>query len=226
MSGVTTICFDLDSTLCVRDQDDEEIHEAVFDRVGVEPIFTPADVANVDATDLPTAESDLEYWENVFRAVATDVGCEAGLAPDLAEAMVDVVDPTAVSFREGARAALDHARERYDVALVTNGAESTQRAKLETLGIRDAFDATVFCDPATGIEPKPDPTPFRRVLADLDSSPDEAMHVGNSHRADVAGAHNAGLRSAWVPLERTAVESGPEPTYTLASPDELSGVLE
>ncbi|WP_135363913.1 HAD family hydrolase [Halosimplex halophilum] len=229
MGEFDAVCFDLDSTLCVAEQSDAEIHAAVFDRVGLDPLFSPADVRAVDATDLPTAHSDREFYEHLYRAVCADVGADRAHAPELAEATVEVVDETAVSFREGAREALDHVRERHEVGLVTNGGEATQTAKLERLGVADAFDATVFCDPANGVEPKPDTEPFERVLADLDAPAGRTLYVGDSHGADVVGAHAAGLHSAWVPLVRhdaaPPADPDPAPTHRLDGMAELPDVL-
>lgn len=226
---VVAVCFDLDRTLCIPDQADADIHAAVFERVDVEPFFTPADVRAVDPEDLPTAHSDREYYEHLYRAIADDVGGDPAHAPPLAEATVEVVDETAVSFRDGAREALDYVRDRYEIGLITNGGEERQSAKLERLGIDDAFDVTVFCDPAGGIEPKPDPAPFERALAALDAPPEQTLYVGDWHGGDVVGAHRAGLQSAWVPLDRPHEEIPadpvPEPTYRLDSMADVPSVL-
>ncbi|MFC7138565.1 HAD family hydrolase [Halosimplex aquaticum] len=229
MGEFDAVCFDLDSTLCVSEQSDAEIHEAVFERCGVDPFFSPADVRAVDSAELPTAETDREFYEHLYREVCESVGGDPAHAPDLAAATLDVVDPAAVTFREGAREALAHARERYDVGLITNGGEDTQTAKLEQLGVADAFDATVFCDPADGIEPKPHPAPFERALAELDAAPERTLYVGDQHAADVVGAHEAGLRSAWVPPDRdhqeVVADPDPAPTHRLDSMAELSRVF-
>jgi putative hydrolase of the HAD superfamily len=229
MGEFDAVCFDLDSTLCVSEQSDDEIHAAVFDRVEPDPFFSPADVRAVDGADLPTAGSDRAFYEHLYRAVCADVGGDPAHAPELAAATVDVVDETAVTFREGARAALDHVRDRYDVGLVTNGGEATQTAKLERLGVADAFDATVFCDPENGVDPKPDTEPFERALADLDAAPGRTLYVGDSHGPDVVGAHRAGRHTAWVPLvrhgEAPAQSTHPAPTHRLDGMAELPDVL-
>jgi putative hydrolase of the HAD superfamily len=225
------VLFDLDSTLCVSERSDHEIHEAVFDRVDAEPFFSPADVRAVDSEDLPTAHSDRGFYENLYAAVTADVGRDPGEIPlgELAAATVEVVDETAVTFRDGGREALEYARERGPVGLVTNGGETNQRAKLEQLGIADAFDATVFCDPAAGVHPKPHPAPFRRALDGLNATPERSVYVGDSLGADVAGANDLGMTSVWVPFERPhedlPADPDPEPTYLLDSPAELPDVL-
>lgn len=151
MSKIDAVCFDLDSTLCFSDQSDRTIHRAVFERAGIDPLFAPADVRAVDTTAIETAANDAEFYTNLYRTVLEDRPTETVIDPSLlvtlGEITADVVDETAVSFRPGAKDALEYARERYALGLITNGSERTQRVKLESLGIADVFDVTVFCDP-------------------------------------------------------------------------------
>jgi len=227
MPDYEAVVFDLDHTLCVSEQDDREIHEGIFERVGTEPFFEPEDLYGVDNTALPDADSDREHYLHLYQAVAEEVPADPDpeLLAALADATVEVLDPTLVSFRDGAREAFEYARERYTVGLLTNGAVETQRAKLERLGIAEEFDAVVCCGPGTGHPSKPDPAPFRALLDDLDVPADASVYVGDRLDGDVVGAHNAGMASAWVPTDEGPFEPDPEPTYLLASPAELSTVL-
>jgi len=223
MTDTGAVCFDLDGTLCVLDRDDEGIHEALFDRVEVEPRFEPADVRSLDPATLPEADSIVGFYENMYGALAD--GYSSGERRTLAAATVEIVDGIDVTFRVGAREALEDARERFAVGLVTQGRRETQLPKLETLGIDDAFDAAVCCGPGTGIAGKPDPEPFRRALAALDADPGRAVHVGDSLRGDIAGAVAVGLRSVWVPRGEAPADPDPEPTHTLDSPGGLPALL-
>lgn len=220
------VCFDLDNTLCVDAMDDQQIHEAVFDRVGVEPFFTPADVAAVDPAALPEAETRRELHEHMFRAVIEDAGGDPALAPDLAAASQAVLSDVGVEFREGAEAALAAARERCDaVGLLTVGRPDEQRGKLRELGIEGAFDSVVVCGPATDLPAKPDPGPFHAMLDELGVAPGDAIYVGDSPGGDVAGADRVGMATAWVPTEADPEDPPVEPTHRLDGPGELVEVL-
>ncbi len=85
-----------------------------------------------------------------------------------------------------------------------------QRTKMAALGIDDRVDAVVFAGHDAPV--KPEPEPFERALAELGSTPDRAVHVGNSLDSDVAGADAAGLRSVWVPADPSVVPE-PEPPF-------------
>lgn len=247
MASYDAVCFDLDSTLCVHTQDRRVLLETAFDRAGCEPFCTAADLRGL-VPDLPTAQTDREFYENLFELAArrargeTDeelgngvdrhrsglhsdgAGPDPAHAPAIADAFLDAYDPTAVRFRTGAEAALDLARERGPVGLITNGERETQTRKLETLGITDAFDVAVFTDPEAGVLPKPSTVPFERALAVLGAEPSAAIHVGDSVHADVAGANAMGMDSAWVDPGHD-VERTHEPTYELPSLDAFERIV-
>ncbi|SER56733.1 HAD family hydrolase [Natrinema salaciae] len=216
MAAYDAICFDLDATLCESTQDAGTVLESAFEHAGCEPFCTPADL-RAAVPELPTAETDREFYDHLFTEVARRAGADPATAPPLAAAYLESRDPTAVAFRPGAKAALERARDLARVGLITNGGRETQTRKLRALEIEDAFDARVFTEPSAGIFPKPDAAPFERALAELEAAPDASIHVGDSLHADVAGANAMGLDSAWLDPGRDDGPRGHEPTYELAS---------
>ncbi|MFB6189750.1 MAG: HAD family hydrolase, partial [Halapricum sp.] len=238
--SVAAVCFDLDDTLCVSARSDAEFHAEVFDRVGVDPIVTPRELRAVPPAAIEresTGNTDLdgiaEFYTKLYRAAVrtaeTDVSPDSPLIEALGRAAGALYDPTAVEFRAGAEATLEYVRDRYEVGLITNGTRETQTTKLDQLGIAGAFETTVFCDPARGIDGKPAREPFELALEGLSASAERTLHVGDSHGEDVLGAHNAGLQSAWAPLDRPHVEPPtdpePAPTYRVPSLTDLLDVL-
>lgn len=220
-----TVLFDLDSTLCRSTQDDQRIHTQAFARAGVEPFCTPGDVRAVTST-ITDADTDHEFFRQVFERAAVRASAGPIDAEALAEATVELRDPTAVEWRPGAKVALDRARKRANVGLITNGTRKTQRAKLDTLGIADTFETIVYAADRT--EPKPSPAPFETALAEIGASADSALYVGNDYRADVIGAKRAGLAACWIPSERdldAPVDPTHVPDYRFASPMELTTIF-
>ena len=92
------------------------------------------------------------------------------------------------------------------------------------------FDAIVVSD-TFGLR-KPRREIFEEVMGLLDASPDEVLHVGDSLRADVAGASAAGIRTAWItrrvrdPEKSLERHEGPVPDHTVADLGELESLLE
>lgn len=96
---------------------------------------------------------------------------------------------------EGAAALLAHTRARAAVVVVSNNILEEQQHKLRDCGLERFIDALVVSE-EEGIS-KPDPAIFLRALARVNSTPDEAVMVGDSWAADVAGARAAGIRAVW-----------------------------
>lgn len=233
MSSVDAVCFDLDGTLCVSERSDRQFTGEVFERAGIDPIFSPADLRAVDPADVEPAENITEFYTNLYRATVSDIDVdvdpESRLVEELGELAGDLYDPTAVTFREGAEETLAYVRERYEVGLITNGKRETQTTKIEQLGLTGTFDTTVICDPGRGIDGKPAREPFEMALADLSTSAGKTMHVGDSLGEDVRGARNAGVQSVWVPMNRPhealPAEPDPTPTYRVNSLADLRTVI-
>lgn len=224
MSSYDAICFDLDSTLCEPTQDPATLLERTFDGVGCDQFCTPTDL-RAAVPSLPTVETAREFYESLFGEVADRADADSTLAPSLADRYLELQDPSAVRFRPGAERVLEYARDRGQVGLITNGGRPTQIQKLRSLGIEDAFDVRVYTEPSAGIYPKPDAAPFEHALAELDASPDAAIHVGDSLRADIAGANAMGIDSAWIDVGREEDGGDHEPTYELSSLERLEAIV-
>ena len=83
-------------------------------------------------------------------------------------------------------------------AVLTNGMEDQQRAKLAHLGLLDRV-GPVFTAERLGVT-KPRPEAFLRVCEALGLPPERVLYVGDEHEVDVLGARAAGLRA--VHLDR------------------------
>jgi putative hydrolase of the HAD superfamily len=158
-----------------------------------------------------------EIWEHALR----DQGIEDhGLAEDLGD-----------YFAQRRRELQDHLpgaehvlRELQSagvrIGLLTNGAASLQREKIETSGLGVYFDAAVVSgEIGTG---KPQPEIFHHLLERLGVTPGEALMVGNSLARDIMGGKRAGLHTCWLALEGEEEPVGlVEPDLTIHSLGEL-----
>lgn len=221
VAAFDAVLFDLDGTLCHRNQDTEAMYAAAFERVGEEPFGKPAELWA--ALDGPPDHDD---WHGYIGAGFARLAAQhdrSDVDPlALAAALETVIDDTAVIPVPGTERALDSAAERGPIGIVTNGPEASQRAKLDALGVRHRFDVTVY-----GAElprQKPHAAPFDRALDELDVSRDRVLYVGNSLEYDVAGAQNAGITVAWLRgTDEDARMYAPE--YVLDSLADLEAIL-
>ncbi|MFD1646746.1 HAD family hydrolase [Haloarchaeobius litoreus] len=201
-SDIDAVLFDLDDTLTTYEQDGGEILPAAFERAGVEPFCSYADLEAVAVEQaFPPDRTHADFWTSAFERAADRHGGDPDDARALYEAFGAVLARDRVELLPGAEAALESAREGYRVGLVTNGERRVQEAKLDILGITDTFETAVYVDEVT--EPKPVPEPFETALTDLGVVPDRALYVGDSFHHDVRGAVRAGLRVAWCPPDGT-----------------------
>ncbi|MFC7136952.1 HAD family hydrolase [Halobaculum litoreum] len=194
-TGYAAVAFDLDDTVCRRDQDPNDLYAAAFEGAGVGRFGEPSDLWRA-LTGPPEPNAEHAYFAAGFRVVAARHGRPGVDADALATALLDAVDHGAVSFTPGAREALATAREAGPVAVVTNGPEWRQSQKIATLGLAE-LDAVVYAGDMD--RRKPHPEPFERACSLLGSRPSETLFVGDSLEHDVAGAQGAGLPAAWVP---------------------------
>jgi len=112
------------------------------------------------------------------------------------------------------------------LALVTNGPSAVQRAKLDRVGLTDAFHALLIS--AEVGSAKPDTRIFELALDALGIAADPASvwHVGDSLEFDIGGAQAAGVGSVWINRNGwTRGRHQPEPDRELTSLDELTQLL-
>jgi FMN hydrolase / 5-amino-6-(5-phospho-D-ribitylamino)uracil phosphatase len=87
--------------------------------------------------------------------------------------------------------ALEAMAAKWPVASLTNG-----NADLERIGLHVHF-AHHVCARDFGVA-KPDARIFLSAAERLGVAPDQILHIGDDPELDVAGARDAGLRTAWI----------------------------
>jgi putative hydrolase of the HAD superfamily len=122
-----------------------------------------------------------------------DPGAAIGLGAALAEASLG----SHVLALDGARETLARLKgEGVRTALICDTGFTPGRiirVLLERVGLLEHLEVCIFSD-EVGV-PKPHRRMFEAALAPLDSRPEEAVHVGDLRRTDIAGAHAAGMRA-------------------------------
>ena len=96
---------------------------------------------------------------------------------------------------------------------------------VDSAGFREHFDAIAISETVGWRKPRKEI--FHAVLDELEVAPDEVLHVGDSLRADIAGAAPLGMRTAWItrrvrdPEARLREHEGPAPDHQVADLAEL-----
>lgn len=114
---------------------------------------------------------------------------------------------------------LHYLKEKYRLAILTNGSPISQRRKLESTGILDLFELSVVSG-EVGID-KPDVRIFDYMCEQLKVKAEDCLYIGDNYLNDVLGARNAG----WNALYLNRLNLPGEETQMIASLCELKDLL-
>ena len=161
-----------------------------------------------------------DVWQRrfaeLFRAWGVDV--EAGVGTETYVA----AHAQAVAYRD-VPPALDGLRRSHRLAVLSDADGDFLQASVERNGL--AFDLVVASDELRCY--KPHASVFREACARLGVEPSEAVYVGDSPWADIAGARNAGMRAVWLNRHgRQWPEDIAPPETTITTLGDLAGLLE
>ena len=100
------------------------------------------------------------------------------------------------AFYPGVEQLLAELRQQYKLVVVTNGPVYSQRPKLMSVDMDQHVDFIIV----GGEEPesKPATSIFMKACRLADCEPHEALHAGDSYKADIEGANQAGIKSFWI----------------------------
>jgi HAD superfamily hydrolase (TIGR01509 family) len=235
--------LDLDETLCdtlgANEQATRLMGEALSSRYGVD--FDGPGVARcyVNGIYRRWTESQLARYmpiieqqgEGAFRLqLIRDLLAEQGIlevSDADALALQNTFDSNrlkAFDFYPGIVEFLIEARKYFTLVVITNGPEFSQRPKVETVRLADYVDHIII----GGQEPeqKPATSIFQKALRLADCEAHEAIHIGDSLAADIAGAHNSGITSIWIQHQQPLdAELGINPSHTVLHPSEVPALI-
>jgi HAD superfamily hydrolase (TIGR01509 family) len=108
-----------------------------------------------------------------------------------------------------------------EVAIVTDAPRLKAYMRLDAVGLADLFDIVVGFEDT--LNRKPSILPFEKVLQLLDSSPAQAMHVGDWPERDVRGAKLIGMQTCLANYGYKSHKNGVfvQPDYTIENFSEL-----
>lgn len=217
------VLFDLDDTLV---DDERASSEAVVAWAAKQGIADPG-LHQRWATLSSTHYARYQRREITFQEQRRARVCDF-LALDLGDAEADDLFADYLALYEGGWTAFDDAvpalRRVRDagltVAILTNGDDEQQSAKVDRVGLTSEIDVLI----ASSVLPegKPAPRAFLGAMDFLGMRPDQALMVGDSLERDVRGALAAGLDAVLLDRHDQSSEVGVARITTL---DALFGQL-
>lgn len=206
---VKAVVFDLDDTLCAYWDASKAGLRAAFSQHPV-PGKTPEEMVALWGEAYrefgPTLKTSDWYNDYLHRGEPTRTEqmrrtlAKAGVkskehARLLSEAYARERNAALALFEESLEV-LNALKEKYPLALLTNGPADVQRQEIEILGIERFFQG-IFIEGEMK-KGKPSHAVFRRVSSFFGREPREMLMVGNSYFHDIKPAVELGWRTAWV----------------------------
>lgn len=218
------LLFDLDRTLWDFDGNADRTYRAMFDVFGLEQLCH----VGFDAFHERYRVINDTLWEAYrngtvtkemvairrFSLTLAEFGCDA-TSPAivrLSQKMSDyyVVEGTRqTGLMPGARELLewlDTQRDRYSLAVITNGFSEAQIPKMRTAGIDKYFDY-FFLSEDIGFM-KPDRRFFEAALSKMNVSPDQCLVIGDDYKVDIVGAMAVGIPQVWYNYSHQPLPKG------------------
>ncbi len=171
-------------------------------------------------------EGEAAFRLQLIRDLLAGEGVDS-VSEEAAEALQRKFDSdrlAAFHFYPGILEFLVEARKLFTLVVITNGPEFSQVPKVEAVKLSAYVDHIII----GGQEPeqKPARSIFDKALKLANCEAHEAIHVGDSLAADIAGAHGSGITSVWIrhqqPLD---AELGIDPTHTVLHPGEIPALI-
>ena len=161
-------------------------------------------------------------WKRMWRTLLDfRIGDEA-LARQMSERYLEIL-PTKRNLFHDTLDILDYLKGRaYPMHLITNGFENTQHAKIRNSGIGGYFTHVVTSEKA-GIM-KPHEGIFRYAMELAGTTPEKSIMIGDTLDADISGAGNVGMDTAYFNPEIPA-DGDIRPTFVIGSLSELKTIL-
>lgn len=193
--GVTLLSLDLDDTILDTDAAAEYRVQAAAERAS--EVLGGLDVAMVDQA-LRAAMAANPVTQGRMALFLQTLGVEPRSDEGIAiRGAYNAVLLDALALMEGAEVTLARLRERYRLAIVTNGPSELQWPKLRKFALEGLVDHVVVSGDL-GVH-KPDPAIFHHLLTEAGVESANAAHVGDSIHSDIAGARAAGMTAIWMP---------------------------
>lgn len=201
------VLVDLDGVVLDYDQAERQAFAGVAMRVGLHDVATARQQyaainralwLRYEAGEVDVETLRLQRWAQLL----ADNGLDASGAARVSAQYLALLARSPAAM-PGAVQAVRRVARMAPVVVLTNGFGTVARGRLAAAGLAATLPTVVASDEVGA--PKPDSAMFAAGLAAL-GSPDAAtvLMVGDNHAADIAGAADHGLRTAWIADEASA----------------------
>ena len=159
-------------------------------------------------------------WKRMWLMLLDFRITDTALAHEISTAYLEIL-PTRTLLVPHAKEVLEHCKGRYEMHLITNGFETTQRLKLQYSGISRYFTHLITSEKSNSMKPHRDIFDFALNLAKADV--ENSIMIGDAIDIDILGAINAGLDTVYY--NPHLVQHNRQPTYEIKHLEELMKIF-
>lgn len=159
-------------------------------------------------------------WKSMWHMLLDFKVADTPLSHEISTAFLEIL-PTQTILVPSAKEVLDYCKDRYQMHLITNGFETTQRLKLQYSGISRYFSQLITSEKSNSM--KPHPEIFEYALNATGAKPEESIMIGDAIDIDILGAINAGWDTVYYnPMKLPHLR---KPTYEITHLEELMKIF-
>jgi putative hydrolase of the HAD superfamily len=163
----------------------------------------------VETGEMTQAQVRLERFIRFFNYYKLNLD-----AASIAQNYIKKLSELGLLFK-GARELCETLHKSYKTALVSNGNSFVQRSRIKAADIEKYFDAVIISEEVHSA--KPDARIFKTALKELGCPDNEAganaLMIGDSLVADIAGGINAGIDTCWYNPDNMENKTEFKPVY-------------
>lgn len=217
-SNIKCVFFDLDHTLWDFDKNAEETLHELYNQFALNAVHEGSVQDFVQAYYTINNRLWQQYEKGViskdflrterFKLAFEQIGIDKKNVPQNIWELYLEMCPKKTNLITGAIDICDHLNGSYDLGLISNGFENTQKVKLQYSGLDKYFRKLVTSERVG--HPKPKSEIYHVALAEASVNPDECIMIGDSFNNDVLGAMEVGISAIWFnPQNSTPNEDVP-----------------
>ena len=218
---IKAILFDLDNTLLDRDRGFNAFCKSLYHNNSIMgDSHTEEEAVNlITLFDSKSKRSRqvmltelMKQWPGVFQNLNEAVG------------FYETNYPKMLTLESSTRTLLQDLRKSgIPSAIVTNGDVLLQTNKVTESGLSNLVEATVISE-GVGVQ-KPNKRIFQKALSLINASPSSTLFVGDTPEADILGAKNIGMITAWVHRNRDWPLNNLKPDYMINHVSDIRNLI-
>lgn len=224
---ITTVIFDLDDTLYDEIDYCESGFTAVSQFISQIPGAPSVEYTFTVLWDQFTAGDRQKIFNSTLDTLKLDYNEER------IQKLVDIYRKhiPKITLPTDSRDVLIELKEKYTLALLTDGFLPAQRLKVQALGIETFFRIIVYTEQLGREFWKPSPAGYEKIIQDLNEAPARMVYIGDNEKKDFIAPNTLGIST--IQLIRPArlhtsmaTETGAEAQYVIHDIRQLPALLE